>query len=219
MIDLHTHTLLSDGALVPSELIQRARVAGYTALAITDHADESNIDAVITQAVKVCARLNRARGFSVVPGVELTHIPPADIPMMVRKARSLGALIVVGHGETLAEPVEPGTNEAYIRSRVDILAHPGLLTPALARLASLNSVHLEITVRRGHCLSNGHVAAAALKSGARLVINTDAHAPGDLVSDGFALRAAIGAGLDKNVFRRMQANAKAIVGRALGRAS
>ena len=42
------------------------------------------------------------------------------------------------------EPVEPGTNEAAIRSPwVDVLAHPGLITPEEARLAAERGVRLE----------------------------------------------------------------------------
>ena len=51
MIDLHTHSLFSDGELLPSELIRRAYITGYTALAITDHVDSSNIDFVIPRIV------------------------------------------------------------------------------------------------------------------------------------------------------------------------
>jgi len=43
MIDLHTHSLLSDGELLPLELARRARVKGYTVLGITDHVDATNI--------------------------------------------------------------------------------------------------------------------------------------------------------------------------------
>ena len=46
-IEFHTHTILSDGALLPSELIRRAYVADHEAIAITDHVDFSNIDSVI----------------------------------------------------------------------------------------------------------------------------------------------------------------------------
>ena len=42
-IEFHTHTILSDGALLPSELIRRAYVADHEAIAITDHVDFSNI--------------------------------------------------------------------------------------------------------------------------------------------------------------------------------
>ena len=37
MIDLHSHTTASDGELSPEELLARARVAGVTTLAVTDH--------------------------------------------------------------------------------------------------------------------------------------------------------------------------------------
>ena len=47
MIDLHTHSLFSDGELLPSELVRRAEVIGYQAVAITDHADSSNLDWII----------------------------------------------------------------------------------------------------------------------------------------------------------------------------
>ncbi len=211
MIDFHTHSLLSDGALLPTELARRARVAGYRALAITDHADESNIETVIGQLKKVCKHLNREKDFKIIPGVELTHIPPALIPGMVRRARKLGAAVVIGHGETLAEPVEPGTNAAYIKSGVDILAHPGLVTEAECIEAAKRSVRFEITSRAGHGISNGHVAAMAKRHGVKMLVNTDAHAPGDLISRKRAELVALGAGLDSGDYRRMVENAEELL--------
>ena len=41
MIDLHMHSTFSDGELIPAEVVSRALHAGYTHLAITDHADPS----------------------------------------------------------------------------------------------------------------------------------------------------------------------------------
>ncbi|MBI5468096.1 MAG: histidinol phosphate phosphatase domain-containing protein [Deltaproteobacteria bacterium] len=211
MIDLHTHSFLSDGVLIPSELVRRARVAGYKAMAITDHADESNIEAVLKQITKVARQLNTDRTFRLLPGVELTHIPPAHIPLMVKKARALGARVVVGHGETLAEPVEAGTNAAFIKAGVDILAHPGLVTDEDAKSAVKRSVHFEITARGGHSLTNGHVAAVAKRHGVKMVLNTDSHSPGDLITGEKALKIALGAGLNEEDFRRIQENAKALV--------
>ncbi len=46
-IDLHTHSLISDGVLLPSELLRRAEALGHKALAITDHADASNLAHII----------------------------------------------------------------------------------------------------------------------------------------------------------------------------
>ena len=44
------------------------------------------------------------------------------------RARALGAQIVLVHGETIVEPVPPGTNHQAIEAGVDILAHPGLIS-------------------------------------------------------------------------------------------
>lgn len=211
MIDLHTHSLLSDGALVPSELVRRARVMGYRSMAITDHVDESNMDTVVKQLIRVCAQLSSEGGFRAVPGVELTHIPAVQIPAMVKRARELGAAIVVGHGETIVEPVENGTNLAFIRSRVDVLAHPGLITVRECRLAAKNSVCLEITSRGGHSLTNGHVASVAKRCGAPLVLNTDSHSPSDLITAEKAEKIVAGAGLGPGDFRRMQKNALELI--------
>lgn len=216
MIDFHMHSMLSDGALIPSELVRRARVAGYTAMAITDHVDDSNIEGVVKQVLRAARQFNSGGGFRLLPGVELTHIPPAHIPRLVKRARALGALIVVGHGETLAEPVEPGTNMAYIKAGVDILAHPGLITEEECRAAVKKTVHIEVTCRAGHSISNGHVASLAKKTGARMLVNTDAHAPGDLATDERAGRVALGAGLDLKDFRRIQDNARELVRKKLG---
>ncbi|MBW1736735.1 MAG: histidinol phosphate phosphatase domain-containing protein, partial [Deltaproteobacteria bacterium] len=100
MIDLHTHTLFSDGELIPSELVRRLEVMGYKAVALTDHADSSNLDFIIPRIVKVARELNQAQSVKVVPGVELTHVPPSLIGSMVSVARELGAALVVVHGES-----------------------------------------------------------------------------------------------------------------------
>lgn len=43
MIDLHTHTIFSDGELIPAELVRRAEVIGYKGICMTDHADEATM--------------------------------------------------------------------------------------------------------------------------------------------------------------------------------
>lgn len=182
MIDLHTHTLFSDGDLLPAELVQRAHAAGYTAIALTDHMDMSNVDFIVPRIVAASQELAAYAPLRIIPGAEITHIPPPLIASLVEKARSLGALIVVVHGETVAEPVLPGTNRAGIEAGADILSHPGLITMDDAALAAERHVALEITARKGHCLSNGHVAKTAMAAGASMVINTDSHSPDDLIS-------------------------------------
>lgn len=211
MIDLHTHSIFSDGELIPSELVQRARVMGYRALAITDHGDSSNLDFIIPRIVKACDSLSCAYDMKVIPGVELTHVPPAHIGDLAREARSLGAKLVLVHGETIAEPVPPGTNHAALNSPIDILAHPGLLTEEDALLAFRKGIFLEITTRKGHSLTNGHVVKMAQQSGAPLLLNTDSHAPEDLVSLEKARKIAGGAGMADAEIAEMLKNSERLV--------
>jgi histidinol phosphatase-like PHP family hydrolase len=217
-IDLHTHSFFSDGALLPSEMLRRVQVLGYGVLAITDHADASNVDELLH-------RLNHffregMEGFTVtfLPGVELTHVPPVQIARVARRARQLGARVVVVHGETPAEPVCPGTNRAAVECPdVDILAHPGFLTEKEAALAATNGVALELTSRGGHNVTNGHVVHVARLAGARLVVNTDTHAPSDMMGQERARLVALGAGLnEREAHTALVSNAWQIVSKALG---
>ena len=73
-------------------------------------------------------------------------------------------------------------------------------------MAREKGVFLEITSRQGHSLSNGHVARLAQKAGAAMVLNTDTHLPGDLISREKALRVVLGAGLKSGDFDRMLEN-------------
>lgn len=129
-------------------------------------------------------------------GVELTHLPPECIAEAATAARAAGADLVVVHGETTVEPVPPGTNLAALRAKdVDVLGHPGLLTVEEARLAVEHEKFIEISARRGHSLSNGRVVGHCLAAGARLIVDSDGHAPTDLLTEARARIVALGAGV------------------------
>ena len=154
-IDLHMHSLFSDGELLPSELARRALKLNHEAIAITDHVDWSNVDTIpaIQDAID---DINANWNITVVLGAEVTHAPCESIDGIAARAKDLGAKIVVVHGETLNEPVTPGTNRAAVESEnIDILGHPGLITVEEAELAKENDIYLEISARKGHCLGNG----------------------------------------------------------------
>jgi len=206
MIDLHTHTIFSDGELIPAEHLRRVESLGYEAVAITDHADSSNLDFIIPRIARAAEDLNRFYKTRLVPGIELTHIPPEMFSELVVQSRKLGAMIIVGHGETVMEPVKTGTNLAAIQAGVDILAHPGFITKEEAKLAAEKGVFLELTGRRGHSLTNGHVARIAQETGALLVVNADAHGPGDFMTPEMAETVALGAGLDKADYEKLRQN-------------
>lgn len=193
-VDLHTHSLLSDGVLLPSELIRRAETKGLRGIAIADHVDESNLRGILAALTRLSSDL-KGEDLTFLVGVEITHVSPERIGKLTKEARSLGADIVIVHGETIVEPVKKGTNLAAIEARVDILAHPGLISIEEATLARDKGVYLEISGRKGHCLCNGHVVKMASLAGARLVFNTDSHAPSDLLTEKESLDILRGSGL------------------------
>ena len=199
MYDFHTHTFLSDGVLSPIELVRRAHHIGYRVIAVTDHVGPGNLEYVLKTLVKDCDMASRRWGILALPGVEITHVPKEDIASLAKDARAMGAKVVNVHGETVVEPVEPGTNLAAVKcTDVDILAHPGLLTAEEARTAARNGVFLEVSARKGHSFANGHVVRAAQQAGARMVLDSDAHEPDDLLTPEFAFNVALGAGLDED---------------------
>ncbi len=202
MFDLHTHSIFSDGELLPGELVRRAVFNGYEAVAITDHVDFTNMDYVLNGLKKL--KLQSIDDIEVLIGVEITHVPADKIDHAVQRARELGAELVVVHGETVIEPVADGTNMAAVSNPyVDILAHPGLITVEEVELAMENDVHLELTSRQGHCLANGHVARICSDMNARMLLNSDLHSPDDFLSEGLARKILAGAGLDPDTVERV----------------
>lgn len=208
---------MSDGELLPYELVRRAIAIGYSAIAITDHVDTSNIDLVVPRIAKAIKKLKEFVSIEVVSGAEITHAPPKLIPELVKEARALGAKIVVVHGETIVEPVAEGTNRAAIEAGADILAHPGLITTEDILFAKDKGIALEITSRKGHSLANGYIAKEAIKFGVPITINTDSHGPSDLMTKETARKMLFAAGIDENRIEQIFENSKLLVEKALRR--
>jgi putative hydrolase len=197
MYNLHSHSLLSDGVLLPSEVVIRYLSAGYKVIAITDHADYSNIDFVTTAILEFTRHWPKDSAIKVLPGIELTHLPVEHFKPLAKFARKKGIKIIVGHGETVAEPMTKGTNRAALEADIDILAHPGYITEDDALLAAKKGVFLEITSRKGHNPTNVHVAKQALKAGAKLILSTDSHMPQDIIKPEDLSKVAFEAALSK----------------------
>jgi histidinol phosphatase-like PHP family hydrolase len=211
IIDLHTHTFHSDGVLGPAELVRRAETAGYTAIGITDHVDASNLESIVLGLLAFWRETQPHLGIRILVGVEITHAPPPQIETLVRRARSLGAHLVLVHGETISEPVAPGTNRAAIEAGVDVLAHPGIMDDDEAALAAESGVAIEITSRPSHGLTNGLVSSLAKAHGAKLVLNSDTHAPSDLLSHEKREKVLLGAGLAREEIAQIDQNMVGIV--------
>ncbi|MDD5465336.1 MAG: histidinol phosphate phosphatase domain-containing protein [Candidatus Omnitrophica bacterium] len=195
MYNLHAHTFLSDGDLLPSEVAVRYQDKGYKVIAITDHADYSNIKQTAKAIVEFCKRWPKDSGIKVLPGIELTHLPPEQFKPLASLARKEGIKIIIAHGETPVEPVTKNTNHLALLADIDILAHPGLITDQDTRLAKERGIFLEITSRRGHKETNTHVINQARKFGAKLILNNDSHAPEDIITPEQLIKAGLDSGL------------------------
>ncbi|HAV10238.1 MAG TPA: PHP domain-containing protein [Dehalococcoidia bacterium] len=202
--DFHTHTFNSDGILSPVELIRYAVINGYATIGITDHVAIGSLERIIKEVTLDCELARKHWDIIAMPGVELTHIPPETINDMARRAKELGAWIVVVHGETSTEPVPEGTNLAAIQSPyVDILAHPGYLTLEEAKLAAQNGHYIELSARKGHSATNRHVAQVCLATGAKLLVNSDTHSDLDLLTAATVETILTDAGVPNDQFNRI----------------
>jgi predicted metal-dependent phosphoesterase TrpH len=63
-IDLHVHTMASDGTLSPADLVQYAKARGLEAIAVTDHDTVEGLDEAVAEGITT--------GLEVVPGVEIS---------------------------------------------------------------------------------------------------------------------------------------------------
>jgi len=211
MYNLHCHSLLSDGVLLPSEVAVRYASLGYKVIAITDHSDYSNIDLVTQSILEFTRHWPKDSAIKILPGIELTHLPPEQFKPLAKRARDKGIKVIVGHGETLTEPLIKGTNRAALEADIDILAHAGLISDAEVKLAKKKGIFLEITSRRGHRDTNAHVAEQALKVGAKLILNTDSHAPEDIISAEQLIKVARYAGLNQKEIDKIYRQVKEFI--------
>ena len=196
--DFHTHTFFSDGENSPVELARFAAASDYKCIGFTDHESYCNIDELIDSITKDCKLISKYWDIIAIPGVEISNVPAKSIDEMAKYAKERGAKLVVAHGESLIEKVEPGTNWNAVNSKyVDMLAHPGFLTSEEAVIASNNDIYIELTHRAGHCLSNGIVAKIGTNANVKFLINSDAHGPDSLFCEGWQEIIAFAAGLTK----------------------
>lgn len=205
VFDFHTHTTISDGHADAMEMARRCQQNGYAAYVCSDHVDEGSVERRMPEIVAACTRVAAELGIPAIPAVEVTRVAPERVAKVAARARSLGARLVVVHGETLGDFPQPGLNLAATRCPdVDILAHPGLISPEAAEQARRNQIHLEISAAGLHGLTNGHVVRVALEVGASLVLDSDAHRPESLLTPDRALQLLAGSGLAAEGVARAQ---------------
>lgn len=203
MIDFHVHV---SETFLPAEAMRYGRAAGYRALGLLARVDGTTLPLLLPWLLQTSRQYALYTGLEVFAGVELVHIPPPILPESIAEARSLGAALVVVHGETPADNVERGTNLAAIEAGADILAHPGLLTDADAERAAEIGTLLELTTAPVHCLANAHVAAQAMKFGCGLLLNGNVHRKEDFASRELRQAALRGANLCPDTLALLEAS-------------
>jgi predicted metal-dependent phosphoesterase TrpH len=140
--DLHLHTLYSDGALPPRDLLQQARQAGLTTISITDHDN--------TGALQEALEHGALLGVAVIPGVELsTTVDGQDIHL-------LGYFIDPGN-TTLQEHLALFRAERYRRAERIVRKLNELKVP-------LSFEAVQVRAGRGS-IGRPHIAGALVEEG------------------------------------------------------
>ncbi len=103
IIDLHTHTVCSDGSMTPAELVRHAKASSLSAVAVSDHDTADGVKEAIATGAEV--------GIEVIPAIELsaisnteTHILgyfiDPDAPALVQAVDNIRAIRTQRIGET-----------------------------------------------------------------------------------------------------------------------
>ena len=141
-IDLHSHTVYSDGSLTPRELLDNAKAAHLTTISITDH---DTVDG-IPEAIKYANEI----GMEVIPGLEIS----TDIED--REVHLLGYFINI-YDEELKKYLQFFREERFHRARRII--------------NKLNNIGINITeedvlkISNSSAIGRPHIASALLEKG------------------------------------------------------
>lgn len=73
LIDLHTHSIMSDGSMTPAEVVREAKKAGLAAIALSDHDTVDGVREAVAEGKKIGVEVIPAIEFSVISKTE-THI-------------------------------------------------------------------------------------------------------------------------------------------------
>lgn len=122
-VEMHCHTVASDGDMQPKELVQNAIKRGYKAICLTDHNTTSNVDEV--------KRYGKKYGLIVAGGIEWTtfwghltvlggnsdidwkSITPSNINANIIRARQLGDIVTLAHPKRIGSPLCMGCHNRF----------------------------------------------------------------------------------------------------------
>ena len=198
--DLHTHTDWSDGGFSIEAMVSAAEARGYDYYAITDHGEGPGVfgdialdDEALTAQAEAIADVAEDASIEVLHGVEANIGADGSIVPEDAVLADLDIVVASPHAALDADP-EAATERlvsAVEHPAVDILGHPtgrlinsrpGLAPnmEVVAEAAAREGVAIEVNANPARLDADGTAVRAAVDAGATIVVNTDAHAPGEL---------------------------------------
>ena len=198
--DLHTHTDWSDGGFSIEAMVSAAEACGYDYYAITDHGEGPGVfgdialdDEALTAQAEAIADVAEDASIEVLHGVEANIGADGSIVPEDAVLADLDIVVASPHAALDAGP-EAATERlvsAVEHPMVDILGHPtgrlinsrpGLAPnmEVVAEAAAREGVAIEVNANPARLDADGTAVRAAVDAGATIVVNTDAHAPGEL---------------------------------------
>lgn len=197
--DLHIHSKWSDGVHTIEEIVQKAVERGYEYIAITDHSKTLSVargldeERLLKQIEEIKKLQERYPKIKILAGVEVDILQDGTLDLPDEILSRLDIVIASVHS-AFNMPQEEMTRricKALSNPYVDILGHPtGRLIEerdgyqvdimAIIQKAKEENVGLEINAYPQRLDLNDINAKIAKEMGVKLVINTDAHAWGQL---------------------------------------
>lgn len=202
--DLHMHSSWSDGKASVRDMAEAARARGYRYIAMTDHSAYLGVTrgldgARLRQQAEEIAALNaeyesRGETFRILRGVEVDITPDGELALPDEVLAELDLVIASPH-VSLRQPREKATERilrAIRNPHVDVIGHPtGRLiggregadidVDAIARAAAEAGTLLEVNSGPDRLDLTATIARRALELGAKIVIDSDAHHPDNLL--------------------------------------
>ena len=166
--DLHTHTTCSDGVFSPEELLEAAKAAGLSYIAITDHDTVDGICQLYESG------LYPAKGIKVIPGIEFSahhevsqiHILGYNMDMYNRELQDKLNDVVEGRWTRFSSMIKKLQDLGYTIKEADVLKIAGDSTAIsrshiaqnLVRMGVFSSVKeaFDVVLEKGRPAYVGH---------------------------------------------------------------
>ncbi len=175
MIDLHTHSVCSDGADTPAEVVRRAHEAGLAAIALSDHDSVDGVEEAMAEGERL--------GVEIIPAIELSANYDTELHVLgyyidIHNARLKDALAYAirvrdeRQEETCRKLREQGFDVTMEEARAEANGNPILCRAHFA----------QIMVRKGYAESVKDAFKRYLSVGCYAYSNRQALSPAEAVS-------------------------------------